>query len=488
MSLEFIEDDKIMLVALKNNYFVFWDVDNDELADEARWTLDPDLKETFDFRSPTISAISTHQNLIAVSYSRETRSRRDGPATTQKSTILSLTFSAAPGSNALVACYFDGELVLYDAFEGTVRHRIPWVNVHCMVSSPDGRTLATGNATGTIQLFDLETLKFLYRIDFDAEFFGVRALAITADSHRLLDVRGKQCRVWEPVALLRQEADDANSNAMSVSTDPQELGFEGPMNIIYITAAALVRGGEDVLCGSDDGSVKLYESARGEHRQLLAGHGAAISFLDYSGTDPISEQQLLESGLGVMFDAMMPSATTVRTAALQDTIFFVTTCEDARLNTHEPTEMQAWAVNRIASGTKSIKPVAWCKGLSMKIDHFIGSFAQRLVFLHVDGWVCSIPFEAFDAENMTRYFFVPADWLSLNNHLIISVTSSGDVGSAKRSELVFIKLGLKIERPTFGSRQSSTSTIGGLGRNSRQGSRATIHPLRLGSPIFFPLP
>ncbi|KAK4182677.1 NACHT and WD domain-protein [Podospora australis] len=664
MSIEFTEDDNMMLVALKNNHFVFWDVVNDELADEDRWSVDPRVQETYDFRSPTMSAIGVHQNLVAVSYRsqdllvwnfetftlhdvyyRETGSRGWDESTTsapkQKSTVLSLTFGAAPNSNALLVCYFDGELVLYDTFDGTVRHRVSGVNAHCLVSSPDGRTLATGDATGTIRLFDLETLRFLYRINFHAEFLGVRALSITADGRRLLDVRGKQCRVWEPLALLRQEVvDDANSDALStVSTNPQEeVDFEGPMNINYITATALIRGGEYVLVGKDDGTVSVYDSARGDLRQVLFDHGVTISFLEYdgktgiivcadqasrvvcyrlvtrpglapwevdsvfevqirsaitqlltstvpglsrllvctagecflydvgSGSSPLSaavanitwstdrhrfswaqhptlpdqlllvlngrvhiflweslrlvshgevdavptEQMLLGEDVGVVMPALMPSAEVVKARILSGSPFFVTTCEDTRLNTQDRTEVLLWdgaiLSNTDTGSGSSIQPAAFSASLSTKVDHIIGTFGGDLVFLHVDGWVCTIPLNAAEKDiKVTQHFFVPPDWISLNSHLIVTVTVGGDIIFAQRSELIIIKRGLEIERPSLASasRRSASSTSGmgtprgssrprgpmggrsrsgsGLGSSSGMGSRSRHGSLAVGN-------
>lgn len=191
MSLEFINDDRVMLVALRNNHFAFWGVVNNELRDEGRWIADPRIQRIYDSWFPDKSAINIHQSLIAVSYKSqdlivwnydtfmlhdvycEQQGSLGGEATRRprpKPNILCMTFSAAPDSRALIASYHDRNLVLFDTLAGTVRHRLTNINVHCLASSPDGRTLATGHSTGTIQLFDLETIGLLSRMNFVAEF------------------------------------------------------------------------------------------------------------------------------------------------------------------------------------------------------------------------------------------------------------------------------------------------------------------------------
>jgi WD40 repeat protein len=306
MALAFVNDDQMLLAALRNNEFIYWDIPNDT-QDNARWTIDPDVRDPLDFLTPTTAVMNVSQGLLAVvyraydvlvwnfaeevlhdHYCRETGSRINADQSKlRKSSVLALTFSNSPDSTALIAAYGDGELVLYDTELGQVRLSAVGVNAQTMCSSPDGRTLATGDAAGTIQIFDLESLKFLYRISFDAQFISARCLTITSDSHRLLDIRGRQCRIWEPLALLRQEADDANSDALSVSTIPQEIEFEGPMLFVYITAITCSQNGEYIICGKDDGGIHLYRTATGQHLQELAHHATAIRHVHLNETTGI---------------------------------------------------------------------------------------------------------------------------------------------------------------------------------------------------------
>ncbi|KAL6862557.1 hypothetical protein ACO1O0_002792 [Amphichorda felina] len=303
VAVELIENDEFLIISLRNNMLVYWDMEKDCLSEELRWTQDPLAFNDYDTRVPTTVVVSRSQGLLAAAYRSQDLlvwdlerdmvhdiynqqtdgSRLDSSSGTRrtKASILALEFSAGDGSHALIASYFDGVLVLYDTSAGKLRHRLTNVNAQCMSSTLDGRTLATGDSTGTIQIFDLETLKFLYRINFDDEFIGVRALSFTNDGHRLLDLRGRQCRTWEPLALLRQEADDGATDLMSVSASAQEVDFDGPMDIVYITAIAVMQTGNFILYGRDDGTVWLYNTTRGKDKEELFKHDITVSFLEF---------------------------------------------------------------------------------------------------------------------------------------------------------------------------------------------------------------
>ena len=76
---------------------------------------------------------------------------------------LGMIFSQAPESGIFRATFNDGELALFNTFDGTVQARTT-ADAHALVSSPDGLTLAGGNSEEQILLYDFSSLKLLYRI------------------------------------------------------------------------------------------------------------------------------------------------------------------------------------------------------------------------------------------------------------------------------------------------------------------------------------
>ena len=183
--------------------------------------------------------------------------------------VASLVFSSDPDLSRLAAAYEDGELALFD----------PWnVELMGMVPDADGQTLATGNSAGMMQLFDFETLQLLYRVN--AYDYGVRALAFSSDSLRFLDIRGRQCNVWEPSVLVRKEEEDVTSNA--VPAEPRIIGVADLDDLVEITALACDISGVSLFCGKSDGSVCVHDSKAGAMAGALYRHANDMSIVRLS--------------------------------------------------------------------------------------------------------------------------------------------------------------------------------------------------------------
>lgn len=190
--------------------------------------------------------------------------------------VLAMVFSNAPEMSLLAAAYSDGDLVLFDMAEGIVIATV-YANAQILACSSDGRTLASGDSNGTIQLLDFGTLRYLYRIK--SEDYGIKALAFSADCHRLLDIRGSHCRVWDPLALIRQTEDEQQSDTVSISTNLQEVSLNSIDRATEITAIACHDDGEVFFCGKEDGSVALYEVKTGLQSTVLFWHTRGVSII-----------------------------------------------------------------------------------------------------------------------------------------------------------------------------------------------------------------
>jgi len=221
-------------------------------------------------------------------YSKETGAR-PGAKFAGRGVTGGLVFGLDSSATLLAASYADGDLVLFDTCEGIVKE-VTLANAHTLASSNDGRTLATGDSTGTIQLFDFETLKLLYRIN--SEDYSIKSLAFSGDDHRLLDIRGSECRVWDPMILIRQDADDESSDTVSVSTAPQEIRLESIDDVVLITSLACDDIGDVFICGKDDGSVYLYETKSAQQIQKLFSHASGVSVVSLFFN---AESQILSS-------------------------------------------------------------------------------------------------------------------------------------------------------------------------------------------------
>ncbi|KAK7956103.1 uncharacterized protein PG986_005325 [Apiospora aurea] len=304
LALAFGEEDGVLWIALRNNQLLCWEIDEESLRPgyPINWTDGLEWKPELSANSPNRAEFCMHMNLLAIVYrgedlvlwhleeelifdfyAKEFGSQLNaisGPMDGIPAVIWDVAFSASQGTALLAVAYHDGDLVVFDTETGSVidtQAAFP----QTLRSSPDGRTLASGDSQGSISLYDFPTLKFLYKIQFEADALKIRALAFTLDNLRLIEIRGSQCRVWEPSILLRQDADDGGSD-ISMSTAPLEIEYQ-PTRALDITAMAIVHSAPLVFCGKEDGTVHIYDISfvPGQHELFVQTRSCPIIMLHY---------------------------------------------------------------------------------------------------------------------------------------------------------------------------------------------------------------
>ena len=107
--------------------------------------------------------------------------------------VLDFIFNPNQAANSIAALYHDGDLVLFDPCELSLKAHVQ-ANAKVLACSPDGRTLGTGNVTGSIQIFEFDSPNLIYEII--ASDYSITSLAFSGDSLQFLDTRGCQCNVW----------------------------------------------------------------------------------------------------------------------------------------------------------------------------------------------------------------------------------------------------------------------------------------------------
>ena len=293
LSITPIDEDRLLLAALKSNALMFWDLTTGLLKDSICWIPHLEVENARAFRQPIGAAFSIESGLLTVVYRGQdiflwdlendslydTYSKDAGISSPYTKTVtagvLCIAFSTALTSTLLAASYSDGDLVVLDTSQGTILG-MTTANGQTVACSPDGRTLASGDSAGTIQLYDFETLKVLYHISSEEY---VKSVAFSGDGQRLIDIRGSYCRIWDPMVLVRQDIYDEHSDTVPISTTAQEFALESKVDLVLITALACHDNGEVFFCGKEDGSVYLYESESGLQGQRLFSHANGISVL-----------------------------------------------------------------------------------------------------------------------------------------------------------------------------------------------------------------
>jgi WD40 repeat protein len=293
LSLGFVDQDAVLRVATKQNQLIEWDVEANAFVHNWPVTWTTDLPDTMRSRTPMLTELGTSTHLLAVlyrgenivlwdciesriydTYEKETGSiqlfgtRKLAEGTT---TVRAAAFGHALDTNLFAATYTDGDLVVYDLDTGNAIAFAEGANTMVLAASHDGRTLAGADSVGHFTLFEFETLRPLYRVRFDTQILP-SALCFTSDNLRFIEIRGDQCRVWEPSVLLRTDMqDDDNSDTVSVSTGPQEIDHQTVTGAVPdICAITCSQESSVVFCGMEDGSVFAHDTSGPEpDRQLL---------------------------------------------------------------------------------------------------------------------------------------------------------------------------------------------------------------------------
>ena len=175
-----------------------------------------------------------------------------------RSTYFNMAAISPDGLLIALAVNNEGRCIICDAVKGTVRQELTASDLRHTVSlafSPDGKWLATGDANGTISLWDAATWK---RKEVLRRHRGiVRTLAFSPDSQRLAS--GADDR-------LLCQWDLPSGRLASVLT-----GHDGSVNI-----AAYSPNGEWLASGGGEGAVRIWSVRADELAVLLTGHRSLV--------------------------------------------------------------------------------------------------------------------------------------------------------------------------------------------------------------------
>lgn len=301
LALGFNEDDTILMATTIANYTAFWAVEDGQQLEQLPVSdVDEDAGNTYQ-RPPTHAQMSGELSLLAVGYRQrpiniwdlEDRAfvgqfHKSAPDVYPGPLLVAMAFNPNPEMNLIAACYAEGDLLTFDPWTQR-QHAITETTVQVLAASPDGATLATGDGSGTIQIYDFETLRLLYRST--AYDFDIRAIAFASNNIRFFDIRGDHCNVWEPSAIVRQiDTADGSSEHCSEGVLPDVETTEATSwdNKQVVTAMVAI-GGDGFVCGKENGTVAVYESKSGQQTQELYSHetSTAIVFLEWEPGESI---------------------------------------------------------------------------------------------------------------------------------------------------------------------------------------------------------
>ena len=277
ISMTFTADNKTLLLACTNNRHYRYGVDSGEISEEKPWYIDIHNRETIS-RAPDAAAFSLYHGLFASVYRGDhiyiwdwrkdeyigTCEKPSAREEIHPFHASSIVFNPWRSTSLLAAAYEAGQIIVFDPREGDIVATYKAdTDTQVLACSSDGRTLISGDALGTVRIFDFSQLKLLHVIYGHEK--NIVSLAFSSDNLRFVDIRGTECNVWEPAALARHitEGDGSETN----SVDMQELPLPELVEINEISAITPDMQGEFIFCGSMDG-ILTQVSSRHTDRQF----------------------------------------------------------------------------------------------------------------------------------------------------------------------------------------------------------------------------
>ncbi len=275
------------MAASHQNSLATWDLDNDGVRKPDRSWNDPlDQTTTQPRRPPCAISISVSHQMLAAAYSGKpillwdlagntfygNCGRKLSNGETSTHVISALIFNPNINIGLLAVSYLDGQLTLLDPFNDQEQCSFR-ADCHTLAASSDGRLLAGAAGSGSIQVYEFDTLRLLYRVK--SSNFYIKQLAFNPDGLHFADIRGSQCNVWEPAVLLRDIVGDDSSEDSSVSV----VEAISPDSKVRISAMILHPNLEIAFCGKEDGSVSIYNVRSGVQLGTLYRHKSLVRIL-----------------------------------------------------------------------------------------------------------------------------------------------------------------------------------------------------------------
>lgn len=304
IAMVFTSENDMLVAACQDNQLYYFDLESGRLEERMPWFMDEDYAQTIT-NVPTAATFSVQLSLLAFVY----RGGHIGVWNWEDDEFLgfcekpgarnrlcpfhasSLVFSPAQDSNSLAAAYEQGEILVFDPFKGDVKaHYKGNTDNQTLACSPDGSTLISADAEGVIRIFDFQNfdtpnhkLRLLYIISGLEE--NISGLAF-CDNKSFVDIRGAKAKVWEPTVLVRQDA--SNSETEAITSEPQELS---PVveEIDPITSLTVHPNGKHIFCATQNGLINVFETSTGKRTQTLCehSHGDTISWMIFGRSEDI---------------------------------------------------------------------------------------------------------------------------------------------------------------------------------------------------------
>ncbi|KAH9906756.1 hypothetical protein F4778DRAFT_594863 [Xylariomycetidae sp. FL2044] len=291
-----------LVAVAQHGHLLKWDITSGGLIEDQDFPYrnpDSGYGDAPTLKAPHVASLSPDTDLLAMGYRAGTVCVWDTAsaeficwARDERNRLVSvLLFNPNPNLDILLVIFRDHDLALYETWSGgLINHRpVPdSAGILSASSSTEGRTLATMNTEGVLQIWDFESLQLLYRVVTPSSSF--RILNFSSDGANVVDVDDYSMRIWAPAALVRKN----NEEDQSVSDDatympPIEGGYEEQRSS-RITALCVHPVLPMAFAGKFNGQVTGLNARTGAESEILYvhPHTATITQLSSSKNNVIA--------------------------------------------------------------------------------------------------------------------------------------------------------------------------------------------------------
>ena len=280
----------------QHGHVLKWDTSNGTLLGDQAFAYtspDDDGNSQPSLKAPDVASLSSDMETLALGYRWGTISIFEvesgeviaWPRDRYNRLAPVLLFNPNPSISLLLVIYTDHELALYETDTGALvnnQESSSTAGILSATCSPDGRTLATVDKQGILQIWDFESLTLLYHVLSPSASF--RILHFVSDGSSVIDVTDSGMRIWNPATLVRKN----NEEDQSVSDDATHLAvteceFES-FRVSKITALCAHPSLPVVFAGKHNGEVIAFDTKTAQKAIVLYTHtqGAFVTTLAVS--------------------------------------------------------------------------------------------------------------------------------------------------------------------------------------------------------------
>lgn len=280
----------------QHGHVLKWDISSGSLLEDQVFTYrspDDEAEITTQIKAPHVATLSPDVELLALGYRWGTVCMWEVSsgdlicwARDDENRLVSvLIFNPNPNINLLLVIFRDHELALYDTWSGglvasqTSSSSVGVLSASC---SPDGRTLATIDPHGVLQVWDFESLNLLYHISTPSTSF--RILNFTSDGTAVVDITDSGMSVWSPDALVRKNNEEDQSmseDAINLPPVEGEYEIQRTSRISALCAHPLL---PIAFAGKQDGQVSAFSTKTGRQIEVLHIHDHAAGIIELSAS------------------------------------------------------------------------------------------------------------------------------------------------------------------------------------------------------------